>query len=85
MNRITPNNISFRMMIFFLLVFTMLTLIVAPLLGGSISNLTKDLREMEAKVITETLEECDGNKTEAANKLNITLRQLRYRIEKFGL
>ena len=41
MNRIIPINISFRVMILFLLVFTMLTLIVAPIVGGSISNFTK--------------------------------------------
>lgn len=40
---------------------------------------------VDAEQIRTTLAESGGNKTEAARRLNITLRQLRYRIEKLGL
>lgn len=43
------------------------------------------LAEQEKEVITHALEKTRWNKTAAANLLGITLRQLRYRLKKFGI
>ena len=43
------------------------------------------VREGDAETIRRTLQQTGGNKTEAARRLNMTLRQLRYRIDKLGL
>jgi two-component system response regulator PilR (NtrC family) len=44
-----------------------------------------NLQLQEKALIEKTLEETRWNRTEAAKKLGLTLRQLRYRIEKLGL
>ncbi|WP_077529342.1 sigma-54 interaction domain-containing protein [Vreelandella utahensis] len=43
------------------------------------------VRHEEAKNIREALHEAEGNKTQAAQLLNLTVRQLRYRIQKLNL
>jgi two-component system, NtrC family, response regulator PilR len=49
------------------------------------SSLPDQLDEMERKAILEVLEETKWNRTAAAKKLGLSLRVLRYRLEKFGL
>ncbi|XKH51097.1 PAS domain-containing protein [Chryseomicrobium palamuruense] len=49
---------------------------------GSLSDLVE---EYERKLIQDTLASFKGNKTEAAKKLNISLRTLYYKIEKLGV
>lgn len=43
------------------------------------------VRQEEARSIREALHEAEGNKTRAAQLLNLTVRQLRYRIQKLNL
>lgn len=43
------------------------------------------LDEYEKKIIIETLEVCHGNKTETAKKLGITVRNLYYKLDKYGI
>jgi two-component system response regulator PilR (NtrC family) len=43
------------------------------------------LNDIEKKMIEKSLRSTDGNKTEAAKLLGITLRSLRYRLAKHGL
>lgn len=43
------------------------------------------LEKMERQAILKALEETGGNRTEAARRLGVSFRQLRYRIEKLGL
>jgi two-component system response regulator PilR (NtrC family) len=48
-------------------------------------TLTRNVRAQEAELIKETLEQTRWNQTAAAKKLGMTLRQLRYRIQKLGI
>lgn len=50
-----------------------------------VDALPRQLGEMEKEAIVEALEKTRHNKTRAARLLGLTLRQLRYRIEKLGL
>ncbi|RMF95565.1 MAG: hypothetical protein D6727_10580, partial [Gammaproteobacteria bacterium] len=43
------------------------------------------LESVEREAIRQALEECRYNKTQAARKLGLTLRALRYRMEKLGI
>jgi two-component system response regulator PilR (NtrC family) len=43
------------------------------------------LEEIEKEILIETLEQARWNKTEAAKKLGISFRSIRYRLEKLGL
>lgn len=52
---------------------------------GDEADLDSHLAEVEAARIRSALEQAGGNKSEAARGLGITLRSLRYRIEKLGL
>ena len=49
------------------------------------ADLGGQLEDVERDAIIKALEECRYNKTAAAKKLGITLRALRYRIEKLGI
>lgn len=42
------------------------------------------LADMEREMILKTLDQCDGNKTKAANQLGISLRTLRNKLKVFG-
>ena len=50
-----------------------------------ISSLDDHLEEIEKEILIETLEQARWNKTEAAKKLGISFRSIRYRLEKLGL
>ena len=50
-----------------------------------IGSLDDHLEEIEKEILLETLEEARWNKTEAAKKLGISFRSIRYRLEKLGL
>jgi len=52
---------------------------------GEDTMLGQRLELLEREAITEALERCKYNKTAAAKELGITLRQLRYRIQKLGI
>ncbi|MFH1435269.1 MAG: sigma 54-interacting transcriptional regulator [Pseudomonadota bacterium] len=41
--------------------------------------------EVEKDVILDVIEQCDGNKTQAARQLGIAIRNLYYKLEKFGI
>ena len=43
------------------------------------------MEEMEREAIIKALEETRWNRTAAARKLGMTLRSLRYRLEKLGI
>jgi two-component system response regulator PilR (NtrC family) len=43
------------------------------------------LEEIDKKIILETLKRTKGDKKEAANLLGLNMRQLRYRLEKYGI
>ncbi len=43
------------------------------------------LEEIEKKSIIEALENCDYNQSEAAQRLGVTLRQIRYKVKKYGI
>lgn len=47
--------------------------------------LTKLVEQYEAKVIESVLHACQGNKTAAAKQLGISIRNLYYKLEKYGL
>ena len=40
---------------------------------------------MERRLVERALQATDGNRTQAARKLGITFRSLRYRLAKFGM
>jgi len=48
-------------------------------------NLKERLVSYECSIIKQALEECDGNKTQAARRLGFTLRTLRNKIKKCKL
>ena len=50
-----------------------------------VSSLDEHLEEIEKEILIETLEQARWNKTEAAKKLGISFRSIRYRLEKLGL
>ncbi len=50
-----------------------------------IGSLDDHLEEIEKEILIETLEEARWNKTEAAKKLGISFRSIRYRLDKLGL
>ncbi|KLO21742.1 sigma-54-dependent Fis family transcriptional regulator [Marinitoga sp. 1155] len=51
-------------------------------INGTLKEL---LDEYEKYIIIETLKDCQGNKTAAARKLGLTVRNLYYKLEKLGL
>ena len=57
----------------------------APATSTSSGKLTDSLANQEKAAILEALEETRWNKTAAAKRLGMTLRQLRYRLTKFGI
>ncbi|MCU7937380.1 MAG: sigma-54 dependent transcriptional regulator [Candidatus Thiodiazotropha sp. (ex Dulcina madagascariensis)] len=52
---------------------------------GSTRPLGDKMEQVEREAILEALEETRWNRTAAAKKLGMTLRSLRYRLEKFGI
>ena len=56
-----------------------------PVAGQTRPSLTQQTREIEAEALRQALEANRWNQSAAARELGITLRQLRYRCEKFGL
>ena len=56
-----------------------------PVAGQTRPSLTQQTREIEADALRRALEANRWNQSAAARELGITLRQLRYRCEKFGL
>ncbi len=48
----------------------------------SAESLPDEIKELENNMILNALDECQWNRTAAAKKLGLTLRQLRYRLEK---
>jgi Nif-specific regulatory protein len=53
--------------------------------GYSVNSLTEDIQTFEKKRIIEALEKTDFNKSKAARLLGITLRQIGYKIRKYGI
>lgn len=51
----------------------------------SIAPLADQMDEMEKRVLAQALKICDGNKSQAAKKLSISLRSLYYKLEKHNL
>ena len=49
------------------------------------SSLDDHLEEIEKEILLDTLEQARWNKTEAAKKLGISFRSIRYRLQKLGL
>lgn len=61
-------------------------IVLAPQIeSANPSNLNKDMDEIERRRIEEALEKTRWNKTKAAKLLGITLRQLRYRLDKLNI
>ncbi|TQR19592.1 sigma 54-interacting transcriptional regulator [Psychrobacillus vulpis] len=50
-----------------------------------IGTLAEQMDEMEKKVLLNALRVCSGNKSQTAKKLNISLRTLYYKLEKYNL
>ena len=50
-----------------------------------INSLDDHLEEVEKEILLDTLEQSRWNKTEAAKKLGISFRSIRYRLQKLGL
>lgn len=48
-------------------------------------DLQRYLDEQERQVLLKALKECDYNRTAAANRLGLNLRQIRYRIQRLGI
>jgi two-component system, NtrC family, response regulator PilR len=57
----------------------------APELAAGGMDLEAHLESIERSLISQALDRCGGNKTEAARLLGLTFRSLRYRAEKLGL
>lgn len=51
----------------------------------SLGTLAEQMDEMEKKVLAQTLKVCGGNKSQTAKQLNISLRTLYYKLEKYHL
>jgi Nif-specific regulatory protein len=51
----------------------------------SIAVENKTLDELEQEAIENAMEQCEGNSTEAAKMLGITVRQIKYKLEKYGI
>jgi Nif-specific regulatory protein len=45
----------------------------------------KTLEELEKEAITKALKECDNSQSKAASMLGITLRQIGYKVKKYGI
>jgi len=45
----------------------------------------KSLEELECEAIKSALAKCDNSQTKAADMLGITLRQIGYKIKKYGI
>lgn len=52
---------------------------------AQINSLDDHLEEVEKEILLETLEKSRWNKTEAAKKLGISFRSIRYRLQKLGI
>ncbi|HOO76240.1 MAG TPA: sigma 54-interacting transcriptional regulator, partial [Tepiditoga sp.] len=48
-------------------------------------TLKEMIEDQEKKIIIEMLEVCHGNKTEAAKKLGLTVRNLYYKLDRYGI
>ena len=53
--------------------------------ASAIASVPSSLEEAEKQVIAKTLAETDGNKSEAARRLNITRKTLQNKMQKYGL
>lgn len=56
-----------------------------PKSQSSVAVEDKSLEEIECEAIKSALSKCDGNQTKAADMLDITLRQIGYKIKKYGI
>jgi Nif-specific regulatory protein len=45
----------------------------------------KTLDELECEAVTKALKQCDNNQSKAAKMLGITVRQIGYKVKKYGL
>jgi transcriptional regulator with PAS, ATPase and Fis domain len=52
---------------------------------NSSGTLKELVEEYEKKIIMEILEVCHGNKTEASKKLGLTVRNLYYKLDRYGI
>ncbi|WP_088006385.1 sigma 54-interacting transcriptional regulator [Indiicoccus explosivorum] len=52
---------------------------------GTALPLQEQMDTVEQRILEQTMAECEGNKTKAAKQLQISLRSLYYKLEKFGL
>jgi two-component system, NtrC family, response regulator PilR len=57
----------------------------AALAAGIPDDLQRFLDEQERQVLLKALKECDFNRTAAAARLGLNLRQMRYRIQRLGI
>jgi two-component system response regulator PilR (NtrC family) len=48
-------------------------------------DLDRHIGEIEKELVLAALDRCDGNRTEAARLLGVSLRSIRYRLSKYGL
>jgi two-component system response regulator HydG len=62
-----------------------LVLAAPPVSSDPILSAGTTVREMERQLITRTLEDTGGNRTQAAKLLGISLRTLRNKLNEFGL
>jgi DNA-binding NtrC family response regulator len=58
---------------------------IPTLLPDSTLSLDKRLEMMEQEIIKRTLEECQGNQSQAAKKLGLKRSSLQYKMQKYGL
>ncbi|MBV7434548.1 sigma-54 dependent transcriptional regulator [Cardiobacteriaceae bacterium TAE3-ERU3] len=49
------------------------------------ADLETHLAQVERKLLLDALKSCDGNKTQAAERLGITFRAMRYKLQKLGI
>lgn len=54
-------------------------------LQSSVMDLNRQVEQLEKKLVLKALDETKGNQTQAANLLGISERNLRYRLNKWGL
>lgn len=55
-----------------------------PITPGAAPNPVR-WKEIERRAIEDALRECQGNRTQAARHLGISLRKLQYRLKEYGI
>lgn len=58
---------------------------VAPAAARAPTDLQAYLDQQEREILTKTLQETNFNRTAAAQRLGLSLRQIRYRISRLGI